>query len=507
MKKRAIIIGSGFSGLSAAASLAQRGYQVTVLEKNEGPGGRASLFHEKGFTFDMGPSWYWMPDVFEQYFQSFGREVADYYELELLDPGYRVYFGQNDELDIPAGMEKICALFEQIEAGSGEKLKKFLAEAGVKYERGINDLVHRPSHSIMEFMDPRLLREVTRLDLFTSIRKHVHRSFKNDKLRKILEFPVYFLGALPENTPALYSLMNYADLVLGTWYPKGGMHKIVEGMVAVAEEFGVEFHYNQNVKKINVANGTANSVETETHVFEGDVVVASADYHHVEQHLLEKKYRTYTPDYWDKRVMAPSSLIYFLGVNKRLKNLKHHNLFFDQSFEQFGKEIYETPKWPESPLFYVCCPSQTDETVAPEGCENLFVLIPTAPGLEDTPEIRAHYYDLILARLEKLSGQSIRDSVVYKRSFAHKDFKNRYNAFKGNAYGLANTLMQTAVFKPKMKSKKVNNLYYTGQLTVPGPGVPPSIISGQVVAKEIAKKFGEKPIARPQKRAMNAPIS
>ncbi|MEZ4887587.1 MAG: phytoene desaturase family protein [Chitinophagales bacterium] len=492
MSKKVIIIGSGFAGLSAACSLAQKGFEVTILEKNESAGGRASQFEAQGFTFDMGPSWYWMPNVFEDFFQQFECQTSDFYNLIQLDPAYTVFFNKNDTLQIPANQEQLYQLFEYLEPGSSTNLKKFLEEAKYKYEVGVNDLVYKPSRSVFEFADMRLLTGLFKMQLFSSVRKQVHQLFKNDKIRKILEFPVYFLGALPENTPALYSLMNYADLVLGTWYPMGGMYKIIEAMVKVAESLGVKILYNQNVTRIDIEKRTAQKVVTDSHTFHTDIVVAAADYHHVEQQLIAPSFRTYTETYWDKRVLAPSSLIFYLGINKRLKNLTHHNLFFDQSFELFGKEIYESPKWPTQPLFYVCAPSVTDKTVAPKGCENLFVLIPVAPDLEDNESIRNDYYERIMKRLEELTGQPIRPHVVYKRSFAHKDFKERYNAYKGNAYGLANTLRQTAIFKPSLKSKKVDNLYYTGQLTVPGPGVPPSIISGRVVANEVFKEFGKK---------------
>ncbi len=489
MAKTVIVIGSGFAGLSAACGLAQKGYKVTLLEKNEGPGGRASKFEVDGYTFDMGPSWYWMPGVFEEFFARYGKKVSDYYDLIRLDPGYRIYFGEDDITDIPAKMEDLEALFESFEPGSSKALKKFMDEAAYKYEVGINELVRKPSRSVFEFADVRILMGLFRLQLLSSIRSHVQKLFKHDKIRKILEFPVYFLGALPENTPALYSLMNYADLKLGTWYPQGGMHKIIEGMVSVAEELGVDIKYNQNVKAINITGKAAKEVVTDTDTFACDAVVAGADYHHVEQHILEPQYRKYSPEYWDKRVMAPSSLIFYLGVNKRLEGLEHHNLFFDKSFEVFADEIYTDPKWPSEPLFYVCCNSKTDPSAAPEGHENVFVLIPVAPGLEDKEELREKYYDMVMERLEKMTKQNIRNHVVYKRGFAHKDFKDRYNAFKGNAYGLANTLLQTAIFKPSLKSSKVDNLYYTGQLTVPGPGVPPSLISGQVVAEELYKEM------------------
>ncbi|WP_245328246.1 phytoene desaturase family protein [Hymenobacter aquaticus] len=485
-----LVIGAGFAGLSAATCLAQRGYRVTVLEKNEGPGGRARVFQAEGFTFDMGPSWYWMPDVFEKYFGRFGRKVADYYDLVRLDPSYQVIFGAEDAVDIPAKMAELRQLFEHYEPGSAARLDEFLKQAAYKYQVGINRLVYAPSRSLLEFADPKLLVDMVRMDVLQSMHKHVRRFFQNPKLLQLVEFPILFLGATSENTPALYSLMNYADLALGTWYPKGGMHQIVQGMVKLAQEQGVVLEYNQEVQEITVENGRATGVRTAAGFRAADVVVAGADYHHAEQHLLQPEHRHYDEAYWNKRTMAPSSLLFYLGINKRLPKLRHHNLFFDEDFRQHAHEIYEEPQWPSKPLFYVSAPSQTDPTVAPAGCENLFLLIPVAPDLADPDETRERYYHQIMDRLERHVGETIRDAVVYKRSYAHRDFIADYHSYKGNAYGLANTLRQTAILKPTLKSKKVSNLYFTGQLTVPGPGVPPSLISGQVVATEVEKEQG-----------------
>jgi phytoene desaturase len=487
LAKKVIVIGSGFAGLSAATSLAQSGYEVTILEKNSVPGGRARQFVAEGFTFDMGPSWYWMPDVFEQYFAQFGKKPADYYDLVRLDPSYSIIFGKDDVMNVPARLDDLYALFERYEPGSSANLKKFLAEAEYKYRVGMSEFVHKPSLSILEFADWRIVASLFRLQMFSSISNSVRKLFKNEQLIQMLEFPVLFLGATPENTPAMYSLMNHADLALGTWYPMGGMFKIIEGMVRLAEEQGVQIRLNENVQSIYVPNGHATKVITQNAEYEADVVVGGADYHHVEQQLLPEHSRQYNEKYWDKRVMAPSSLLFYLGVNKKLDNLHHHNLFFDTDFKQHAIEIYDQPQWPSNPLFYVCAPSVTDASVAPAGCENLFILIPLAPNLEDSEALRAQYFEVVMTRLEKLTGQEIRKHIVYQRSFAHNDFKQDYNAYKGNAYGLANTLLQTAFLKPRLRSRKVSNLFYTGQLTTPGPGMPPSLISGQVVAKEIAK--------------------
>ena len=479
--------------------MAKAGWDVTVLEKQSTPGGRARQLKQSGFVFDMGPSWYWMPDVFERFFNCFGKKVSDYYKLVRLDPSYRVYW--NEELmDIPAGYTELKKLFESIEPGSAAKLDAFMKEAVYKYEVGINKLVHKPGQSYTEFLDWDLVKGVFKLDVFTSMKKHISKHFKNPKLQQLLEFPVLFLGALPENTPALYSLMNYADVKLGTWYPQGGMYKIVEGMFAVAEALGVKFIFNSDVNEIKIEHGKAKSVialttnnkqQTTTNTYDADVVIGAADYHFIETKLLTKEYRSYSDEYWNRRVMAPSCLLYYVGLNKRLKGVKHHTLFFDSDFEIHGKEIYTSKQWPSDPLFYVCTPSVTDETVAPPGHENMFFLIPIAAGLSgDTEELRQAYFEKVLNRFEKYSGQTIRDSIIHKKTYAVSNFVNDYNSFKGNAYGLANTLMQTANLKPACRSIKIKNLFYTGQLTVPGPGVPPSLISGEVVAKEVIKHFG-----------------
>lgn len=481
------VIGSGFSGLAAAALLAKQGHEVCIYEKNDQAGGRARVWEKDGFRFDMGPSWYWMPDVFENYFALFGKKVSDFYELKRLDPGYRIYFSKDEVMDIPAEMKELEALFEQNEPGSAVKLREFLAQAAYKYQVGMGDYVFRPSLSITEFIDWRLIRESFRIQLFNSMSKHVRSFFKNPKLIKLLEFPVLFLGATPQNTPAMYSMMNYADLALGTWYPQNGMNEIIKAMVKVAEDEGVVIKLNTEVKQIRTENKKALGVETNQGFFAADVIVAAADYEHVDQQLTDKKLRNYSEKYWDSRTMSPSSLLFYLGIDKKIEGVQHHNLFFDEDFDLHAEEIYSNPKWPSKPLFYASCPSKTDPTVAPKSGENLFFLMPIAPGLTDSEEMREKYYHIMMDRFEKMIGQSVRDSVVVKRSYALEDFKADYHSFKGNAYGLANTLAQTAFFKPRMRSKAIKNLFFTGQLTVPGPGVPPSIISGRVVAKEIEK--------------------
>ncbi len=485
--KKVGIIGSGFSGLAAAACLAKSGYDVTVLEKNAQLGGRARTFHQEGFTFDMGPSWYWMPEVFEQFFNHFGKKASDYYTLLRLDPSYEVVFGKDDKVDLPADYNELKALFESIEPGSSHQLDLFLKDAEYKYTVGMEEFVWKPGHSIREFADIRVVNSLFKLQMLSSIASQIDKLFKNEKLRNILKFPVLFLGATPENTPALYSLMNYADLKLGTWYPMGGMYKVIEGFISVAKEQGAKFLTDAAVTSIVQTKDKTLQVHTSGGVYIFDYVVASADYNHVDQKLLQLDARNYSPQYWEKRTMAPSSLLFYLGLNTKLKNVRHHTLFFDRDFSRHAHEIYTEPSWPSEPLFYMCCPSVTDASVAPKGFENIFLLMPLAPGMTDTETLRDTYFDIMCRRVDEIFAVDIRPHIIYKKSYCISDFISDYNAYKGNAYGLANTLTQTAFLKPKMRNKKLTNLYYTGQLTTPGPGVPPSIISGQVVAGEIIK--------------------
>ena len=486
------IIGSGFSGLSAAAYLSAAGHEVHVFEKNASIGGRArQLETGSGYLFDMGPSWYWMPDVFEKFFSDFGYSVSDFYELKLLNPSFDVVFGEDDKMSVPENFDALCKLFESIEVGSAAQLKKFMDEAEYKYKTGIENLVYKPGLSIAEFADLDLIKGVFRLQVFSSFSKHVRKYFSHPKLIALMEFPVLFLGAMPQDTPALYSLMNYAGLKLGTWYPIGGFGKVIEAMMKVAEINGTTFHFNATVEKIDIENDLAENIIVNGEIIHCDAIIASADYNHVESKLLPKEYRNYNENYWQKKTFAPSCLIYFLGINKKLKSLHHHTLFFDEDIDQHSKEIYKTPQWPTKPLFYVSCPSKSDDGVAPVGHENLFLLLPIAPGLEDNEETREKYFQVMISRLERQVNENILSHIDYNKSYCVNDFIVDYNSYKGNAYGLANTLMQTAILKPKIINKKVKNLFYTGQLTVPGPGVPPSIISGKIAAEQLLKHLNK----------------
>ena len=485
MKDIIYILGSGFSSLSASCYLAKAGYEVIVLEKNSTLGGRARQYKRDGFTFDMGPSWYWMPDVFERFFADFGKKPADYYTLDKLNPGYEVYFGEKESLKIANNLEAIYELFEKEEKGSAKHLKIFLDSAKSNYETAIKDLVYKPGISPLELVTTKTITKVSQF--FSTIRKQVRKNIKSPKLIQILEFPVLFLGAKPDNTPAFYNFMNYADFGLGTWHPQGGMYTVVEGMINLASSLGVTFKTDSNVEKMIVdTNKEVSGLIVNGEKLHADLVLSGADYHHTET-LLDEKYRQYSENYWGKKIFAPSSLLFYVGFDKKISNVSHHTLFFDSDFDEHAKEIYDDPKWPTNPLFYANFTSITDKTSAPQGKEAGFFLIPLAPGIEDTDELRTLYFNKIMDRFEKLTNQSVKESILFKESFCVEDFKKEYNSYKGNAYGLANTLLQTAFLRPNIKSSKVPNLFFTGQLTVPGPGVPPALISGKIAADLIIK--------------------
>lgn len=487
-----IVIGSGFSGLSAACYLAAAGHDVHVYEKNNEPGGRARQIKTKeGFVFDMGPSWYWMPNVFEKFFADFGYQSSDFYNLELLSPAFDVVYGKDDIMSVPQDFDELCQMFESIEPGSATRLISFMKEAEFKYKTGMESLVYKPALSLSEFADLNLIKGALRLQVFSSFSKHIRKYFTNPKLLALMEFPILFLGAMPQETPALYSLMNYAGLKLGTWYPQGGFGKVIDAFVQIAKSKGVIFHYNSPVQKIIADHGKATAILVNDENIYCDGVIASADYQHVESMLLDSSQKNYSEKYWKKKTFAPSCLIYYLGVSKKLNTLNHHTLFFDEDLGQHSQEIYKDPQWPTKPLFYACCPSRTDNKVAPANHENLFLLMPIAPSLNDTVELRDKYFKIMMERLESTIGEKVEPFIIYKKSYSVNDFIADYNSYKGNAYGLANTLRQTAQLKPKIKNYKIKNLFYAGQLTVPGPGVPPAIISGKIAARLLNKTLNK----------------
>lgn len=485
--RQAVIVGSGLAGLAAAALLARDGWTVTVLEKNPGPGGRAQVWQKDGFRFDMGPSWYLMPDVFERFFQEFGKAPSDYYTLQRLHPSYRIFFGPEDYIDISSDLSENLALFESMEPGAAARFQSYLATAEYEYGIAVKEFLYRDFHSFFDFFNRRLMTEGRKLHVFEKLEKYTSRHFQNPRLRKILEYSMVFLGGSPQNTPALYSMLAHVDFNLGVWYPQGGLGRVVQGLQRLAEEQGAAFHFNQEVTSLRVSQGRVMAVCVGANEIPADLVVVNADYAHAETRLLPRPYQTYPERYWHSRTWAPSAFMMFLGFRRQVPKLLHHTLSFEHDWVEHFNRIFQDPGWPERPSYYFCCPSKTDPSVAPPGQENVVILIPVASGLDDPDSLRESYAERTLAYLETLSGESLRDHLQVQRIFSQRDFTAEFNAYRGTALGLSHTLTQTALFRPAHRSKKVANLYYTGQYTHPGIGVPMALISATIVAQTIGR--------------------
>jgi phytoene desaturase len=484
------VIGAGIGGLAAAALLAKEGYDVEVIERNRTEGGRARVWKTNGFVFDMGPSWYLMPEVFENFFAEFNKSTTDYYELLRLDPNYRIFFGAEDRVEIAAELEKNLRTFESFEQGGAAKLQQYLDEAEETYRYLMEGIMYKDLSSLWSIFNPQLMKAGRKLHILSNIDKYVRKFFASDRARKILEYPIVFLGGNPKNTPALYSIISHIDYNLGVWYPLGGLGKIAEGVRKLAEENGADIRFGVEATQIRVKNRRANRVETTQGPIDADLVVVNADYPFSEMHLLERRYQTYPAKYWEKKIIAPSAFVLYLGVDRKLDQLTHHNVFLEHDWVQHFDQIFEKPAWPDKPAYYVCCPSRFDPSVAPKGKENIFVTVPISSGIEDTPALRDAYYTKIITHMEKLLGESFRESISVQRIFSLNDFTQDYHAYKGTAVGLTHTFRQSAFFRPRHRSKKVKNLYYTGQYTHPGIGVPMALVSSQIVANLIKKKHG-----------------
>lgn len=491
--KKAVIIGSGFGGLGIAAILAKAGYLVDVFEKNEQVGGRASVFSAQGFTFDMGPSWYLMPDVFEDFFSLLGERVQDHLDLERLDPSYRIFFaGKGKKVDMYSDIEKVIPLFESIEPGSGPALRRYLEISKGQYEIAKKDFLYKNYDSIFDFLNRRTLVEGRKLSVFTSMDRYVRKFFQTSELQKIMQYTLVFLGSSPYNTPALYNIMGHIDINLGVYYPQGGMYQVVKAIQSVAEKYGAKFHVSSPVSRIIVRGGKACGVVLEggNHVA-ADIVVSNADMAYTEQGLLPPEAREYRESYWKSRTLAPSAFILYLGIKDRVPELLHHNLIFSEDWKKNFADIFDAPVFPDEPSIYICAPSKTDPSVAPPGKENLFVLVPIAAGLETTPEGLQVYAKKIIQGIEKETGiPDIASRIEYQRVFCVKDFIDRYHSYRGSALGFAHTLRQTAIFRPRNTNKKAKNLYYVGAGVNPGIGMPICLISAELAWKRIKKETG-----------------
>jgi len=485
------VVGGGVGGLSSAAYLADAGADVRLVEKNDQLGGRASRLHREGFRFDMGPSWYMMPDVFERFFAHFGREPGDYYDLDHLDPHYRVFFTDGDRVDVTGDRDQLRAVFESYEQGGGAALAEYLDTSERHYETAMPHFVYQDRHRLRDYVDPAVLRAApVGLSLVGSMEDHVAKFVDHPKLRQLLQYTLVFLGGSPATTPALYNIMTHVDVNLGVYYPEGGIGSVVDALVDLGSELGVTYETGSEVTGIA---GRPDGVRVETADLATrttDAAVVNADYAHVECDLLPADQREYGDAYWESRTYAPSAYLLYLGVEGDVDPLTHHSLVFPTDWDGHFERIFEDPAWPEDPAFYVCVPSATDESVAPTGHSTLFVLVPIAPGLADGPAARESYRDLVLDRLAEHTDVDLRDRIVVEEDFCVSDFADRYNATQGTALGLAHTLRQTALLRPSNRSSTVDGLYFTGAYTTPGIGVPMCLISGEHAAAAVSEDFG-----------------
>ncbi len=488
MKKSAIIIGSGMGGLGSACLLAKAGWDVTVLEKNDQTGGRAGIFEADGFTFDTGPSWYLMPDVFEHFFELLGEDVHKHLKLKRLSPSYRVFYKDTFlKADIHSERQKDFQTVEQLETGAAAKLEKYLEKSGYQYGIAKDRFMYKNYDSMRDFLTAEMAIEGSKLKVLRTMNKHVRKYFKTDAMQKLMQYPLVFLGASPYNAPAIYNIMSHIDFDMGVYYPEGGIYELVKALQSIAEEHGAEFRLNTTVKRITVENGKATGVVLENgDKLTADIVISNADIHHTETALLDKDHRTKSERYWKSRVMAPSALLIYLGVKGEIPELIHHNLLFSKDWKQNFKDIFDRPRWPKDPSLYVCKPSETDPSVAPSGHENLFVLVPIASDLKYDQKLLDDFAERTLETIEKhMYVKDLRERIVYKKLFCVEDFESKFNSYKGSALGLAHTLRQTAIGRPNNISKKVKDLYYVGAGTNPGIGLPVTLISAELMYKRL----------------------
>lgn len=488
-QKEVVVVGAGFAGLSGAAYLARQGFRVTLVEKNEEIGGRARIWNAGDYTFDMGPSWYLMPEVFDRFFSDIGKDRSDYYQLTKLDPSYRVFFENHKPVDISPNLEKTKRAFADLETQGDQKLESYLKQAEYKYSVAIKEFLYKEYTSVFDFLNKRMLTEGLKLNVFQNLDKYVRKTFNSVEARQILEYAMVFLGTSPEDAPALYSLMSHVDMNLGVYFPTGGLGGVALGMLKAVQELGVEVLTNTEVTGYQMSGYGIVGVQTTNGTIPADAVLFTGDYHHGEVDLLQDNSRSISIKKWNSMVLAPSMFILYLGVKKPLTKLAHHNLYFRHDWDVHFNSIFKDPDWPQNPCFYLSCISKTETGFAPQGKENVFVLVPTAPGLYDSDEVREEYTDTLLKHIEVSTGEEISEHIELKRIFTQRDFSEDYNAWQGTALGIAHTLGQTAVFRPGIKSKKIRNLFYSGQFTHPGVGVPMVLIASKLGAARIEREL------------------
>jgi phytoene desaturase len=483
MKHRVVIIGGGVGGLAVACLLAKAGRQVTVLEKNEQLGGRASLLGVGGFRFDTGPSWLLMRGVFEHFFALLDEPLENHLQLTKLTPSYRVFdAASGQQLDILSDLVRDAATFASVEPGADARLRQYLAQVAATNNLTLSRFLYTTFASKRELLIPKLIRS----QLLTSMHREAASFFADPLLQKTISYPAIFLGTSPYRAPALYGLLNHYLFNEGVWYPKGGMYSLVEALVRIGRRQGVVHRTNVAVTKINSTDGRANGVSTQHEQFPADIVISNAGKYHTETSLLGPEQRDHSPKYWQRRSWSPSALLLYLGVNRQYDSLAHHNLLFSKNWRRNLTDIFKSSDFPQDPSLYICAPSKTDATVAPKGYENLFVLAPVSAGLQYTQHQLETFAESVLATLEtQMSLPNLRQHILYKRMFCVHDFAERFNSFKGTSLGLQHTLRQSALFRPSNTGKKVQGLYFVGADAHPGVGLPPVLISAELLYKQL----------------------
>lgn len=481
--KNVAIIGAGIAGLASAALLAKDGYNVTVYEKNDGIGGRAMVWKQDGFTFDMGPSWYQMPDAYERFFAEFGKKPSDYYQLLRLDPQYRLYTGPKHFYDLHADEAQNEALFEELEPGSTAKIREFLTVAKEQYDLA-NKYVFYTNLKPTDFINPRTAKEVARFRLNESLDSLVSKYVSHPLLKKMLLYTTLFIGAAPRKLPALFALMAYIDLGIGTYYPMGGMGAVMEGIADLAREQGATIRTNSAVERIVVEKGRAVGIIVNGSLIPVDIVVSATDYPYTETSLLDEQWRTHDHGYWKKKTLSPSAIVLYLGLRKKLPSLSHHTLIVPDRWDDHFSALFDNKRLPEEPSFYISCTSKTDPSVAPKGYENLFITVQIPSGFDVSRQELQDYRDLLISQVESSIGHRFRKDIILERIFGPEDFKTVYNAYDGAAIGMATTFSQL-LLRPDNRSKKVSNLLYAGQYTKTGAGLPMCLISAHRLLETI----------------------
>jgi 1-hydroxy-2-isopentenylcarotenoid 3,4-desaturase len=515
----AVVVGGGIAGLASAALLAREGYQVDLLEQRDELGGRVGSWESRGFRFDTGPSWYLMPEVFEHFFAQFGRSASEELDLRVLDPGYRVFFeGHHDPVDVRRERQANIATFERIEGGAGRRLEQYLVSAEDAYAIAVNRFLYSNFDSLASHLHWDVLRRTPQLLrlLTQSLEGFITDRFHDPRLVQILGYPAVFLGTSPDRAPSMYHLMSRLDLADGVLYPAGGFVRLAETIAELARGAGARLHTGTKVTAVLTRpggrgrrRGTATGVacvqnDGTERVLYADVVVGAGDLHHLETELLPEQYQSYPQRYWDRRNPGPGAVLVCLGVEGTIPQLPHHSLFFTADWHRNFDAIFgKHRRVPEPASVYVCKPTETDSTLAPPGCESLFVLVPVPAdvtlgrgGLDGRGDPKVEQVaDAALAQVAKWAGiESLGSRTVLRRTWGPGDFAADFNAWSGGALGPAHTLRQSAFLRTPNVSKKVSGLYYAGASTVPGIGLPMCLISAELLLKRLRRDHSSGPL-------------